>query len=604
MSEKSRFCTIAKILPFAITTAFKAGPFLLIFLFFTTILSGLMPTATVYAGKLVLNAIVDVVKMSASHGVSGSMACALTIQLIVLLVAALLSQTSLYLSYFIGKRLSLNISADVIRKASTLDYTFFENPRFYDMMTRARLESSGKPLILILKITSIVSGGITFFSMGGMVASFSLLLFIAMLFVCLPLLLVQLRYGEKNYSLQYGRTEDMRLAQYTSGIMMAREHVPEILSFGLWEYLFKKWYTASQKFFYQDIQLANRRTIAETMAVILITISTSVATGNIVYICAAERLTVTVGEIMMYSGAFAGGLVGLRTAMEGVSGIYENALFLSNLLEFNKLDPHIEIRQIGRMVPSAVKSIELRNVSFRYPDSQRYAIKNINATFNWSESTLIVGANGAGKTTLIKLLTRLYDPTEGRILLNGVDIREFEIESLRKTIGIIFQEFIRYAFSAKANIGCGDMCDFNNMEKIIAAAKLANAESFIEQFPRQYDTILSRLFKDGQELSLGQWQRVSLARLFMKDAPVFILDEPTASLDVETEAHLLQEITELSRNKICILVSHRMFREGIADRVIVLDKGQIAEAGTYRSLITKNGEFARLWRLYHNLTKQ
>ena len=600
--DNGRFRIIVEILFFAITAVFKSGPLLLIFLFLTTILSGLMPTVTVFVGKLVLNAIVDVIKTETGSAEIAILVRALALQLMVLVGSALLSQASAYLNYFMGRRLSLNMNAELIKKASRLDYTFFENPHFYDMMTRAQRESNGKPLVLVYKVTSIIRGTITFISMGSLVARFSVPLLIAMVIVSLPLLFIQLRYGRKGYSLLFERTEESRMAGYVSGIMMERQYVAEILSFGLWQHLFKKWYTASQKFFRQDVQLHKQRSAAETVTATFMTCSTVTVTGYIVYACVTKALSLTVGDIMMYSGAFAGGLVGLRIAVDGVSGIYENALFLNDLVEFNKLKPHIEIRQTGKPVPGVVESIELRNVSFKYPATQKYTLKNVNLIFNRSESTLIIGANGAGKTTLIKLLTRLYDPTEGRILLNGTDIREFKIESLRRTMGVIFQEFIRYAFSANENIGCGNIADLQNTERIIAAAKRAKADSFIEQLPRQYDAILSKLFKNGQELSLGQWQRICLARLFMKDAPVLILDEPTASLDIETEAHLLREIVQLSKDKICILVSHRMLKQGIADRIVVLSEGGILETGTYESLLVSNGEFARLWKLYHNIT--
>ena len=599
-----RFRIITRILPFAVTTVFKSGPFLLPLLTLITILSGLMPTVTVYVGRLVLNAIVNVIKAEASYGEVGILARALALQLGTLTASTLLSQANSYLSYLMGKRLSLNMNAGVIKKISQLDYAFFENPQFYDMMTRAKRQSDGRPLILVFKVNSIVRGIITFVSMGGLIVFFSLPLFIAMVIVCLPLLLIQLKYGEKNYSLQYARTEDIRMAGYTSSIMTTRKYIPEILSFGLWQHLLKKWYTAAQRFFRQDVQLHSKLATAETVSETLMAFSTVAVTGYIVYVSITKALSLTVGDIMMYSGAFAGGLAGLRIAVEGVSGIYENALFLHNLLEFNKLEPRIEIRQTGKPVPAVIESIKLQNVSFKYPTSRREVLKNVNATFNRSESTLIIGTNGAGKTTLIKLLIRLYDPTEGQILLNGIDLREFQLESLRKSIGIIFQEFIRYAFSAKENVGCGSIAELQDTERIIAAAKRARADSFIEQLPQQYDTVLSKLFKNGQELSFGQWQRICLARLFMKNAPVFVLDEPTAAVDIETEAHLLGQIAQLSKDKICILVSHRMFRPGIADRIMVLDKGRIVESGTYESLMARNAEFARLWKLYHNLPEK
>ena len=598
-TDQSRI--IGKILPFAISTVYKSGPIVLILLAIVTVLTGLMPTVLVYVAKLVLNAIIAAVQEGNNSENYSYLIQVLILQLIVFIINAILHQINTYLNFLLGRRLSLNMNSDIIKKVSSLDYVFFDTPASYDMMTRAKREAEGKPLLLVLKVSFIVRGIITLISMGGLVASFSPSLLLGMLIVCLPLFLIKLKYGKKGYKLEFRRTEDQRIAGYTSGIMMNRANIPEILSFGLWEYLFRKWYTASKYFFRQDMQLNNRRTMAETLAFILTSCSEVVATGYIVYISIINGATISVGDIMMYSAAFAGGLAGLRTTLEGVSGIYENALFLNDLADFYKVNSRIEIKGQGKPVPNLIESIEFLNVSFKYPSSQKYVLKNVNLVFKHSENTLIIGKNGAGKTTLIKLLTRLYDATEGQILINGIDIKEYEIESLRKNIGIIFQEFIRYAFTVKENIGCGDIGNLENSEKYVEAAERSNADSFIKQLPYQYDTILTRLFKDGQELSLGQWQRICLARLFMKDAPVFIFDEPTANLDIETEAHLLKEISQLSRDKICILVSHRMFRQGISDRIVVLGNGEVLETGTYNELVAKDGEFMRLCKLFKNI---
>jgi ATP-binding cassette, subfamily B, bacterial len=599
--EKNRVRIILRILPFTIHTIFKSGRILVVFLILMTILSGLTPAAMVCVGKRVLDAVVSVIQSGGDAGAVRILTWALALQLAILIFGGLFSQAKSYLSFLTGKRLSLAINAEIIKKAGGLDYAYFEEPHFYDMMTRAQRESGSRFLLLLTQSTSIGTGLINLVLMGGMIATLSGPLFAAMLIVCIPLLWVQVKYGEKFYALDYERTEEMRTTGYLSNVMMNRQYVPEILSFGLWEYLYKKWYAKTHDFYRQDAQLYRRRSLAESVAMILTNAATVGATAYILYNFVTQGLTLTVGDVMMYSGAFAGGLGGARMAMDGVSGIYENALYLHNLIEFNKIKPRIEIRKKGKIAPEAVESIELQGVGFQYPDSKRYALKNINAIFSRSVSTLIVGANGAGKTTLIKLLNRLYDPTEGKILLNGVDIREYEIQSLRKSIGVIFQEFIRYAFSARENIACGSLENLDNDKRMTAAAQRAKADIFIKQFPGQYDTVLSRLFKGGRELSLGQWQRICLARLFMKDSPVFILDEPTAAVDIETETHLLKEIAQLSMGKICILVSHRLFQEGVADQVIVLNEGEIVESGSYENLLAGNRYFTRLWRLYHNI---
>ncbi len=601
--DKHGLLVVVKVFPFALSTVWQAGPSLLTLLALTTILSGLAPMATVCVGKYVLDSIVSAVKAGWGSAEVITVYQWLALQLFILLGIVLIERGNSFLIHIIGKRLSLNMSKKVLEKTSSLDLAAFEDSEFYDKITRARLESRGRALNLVIKFNSVICGGITFFSMGSLIASLSLTLFMVMMLVCLPLLLVLVKYTEKLYQMQYIRTEETRKTNYLSTIMTTKRYIPEIINLGLWSYLRQKWFNFSLKFFHQDIRLVRRQNIAQSGVNAIMTASEVGATGYIFFL-GVKILSLSVGEIIMYSSAFSQGLHGLRRGVESISGIYEDVLFFNNLMEFHKLEPSIKIKKMTKAVPEDIESIEVQNVSFRYPGTRRDVLKNINISFKKSESILLVGGNGAGKTTLIKLLMRLYDPDEGRILINGVDIRELDIQSLHQIIGMIFQDYVRFAVSVKENIGYGFINEIENQNRIIKAAKVARADTLINALPHGYDTILSRLFRNGQELSQGQWQRICLARLFMKNSPILIFDEPTASLDIETEVSLLHEIERLSRNKICILVSHHMFRHSITDRIVILDKGEIVETGTYESLIAHNGEFARLRRLYYNMTKE
>ncbi|MCC7203438.1 MAG: ABC transporter ATP-binding protein [Phycisphaeraceae bacterium] len=468
------------------------------------------------------------------------------------------------------------------------------------MMTRAQRECASRPLELLSRTTGIVTAAINFASMAAILLTLDVPLLAAMVVICLPMLVVQMIYGAKTYTLEYGRTDTRRMIEILGGMQIDRKILPQIISFGLSDYLFGRWLGSAESFVQQDVRLHRNRTAAETLSSVLVTISTVGVTAYVVYLNFSRGLALTVGGVMMYVTAFGGGLGAWQGAMRSVTGIYEGSLFLLDLVAFHKLRPVQTLHRGGRSTPEAIHEIRFENVGFRYPNSAAWALRGVDLTFRHGQSTLLVGPNGAGKTTLTKLLIRLYDPTEGRILLDGVDLREFDLTSLRRRIGVVFQDFLCLPFTAQENIGCGDVRNMQDQARVREAARRAGAQEMIERLPAGFDTVLNRMFKDGQELSYGQWQRVCIARSFMKQAPVCVLDEPTASLDVEAEAALLREINRMSLASMCILISHRALRPGIADRIVVMSQGRIVESGDYTGLIARGGEFARLARLYQS----
>lgn len=423
-----------------------------------------------------------------------------------------------------------------------------------------------------------------------------------MVLLCLPYFLVQVKFGRKYFRLEHERTHDGRLAGHLYGVMTTRRHVSELTSFGLWSFLQDKWFGISQRFLKENVRLAAQRSGLETAMSLLLRVGNAVAIGYIV--CQGIRRTppLTVGEIMMYAGAFSGGVSALGGGLDNVSGLHQGALFLQNLVEFHRLKSPRRSSPKGCPAPEQIESIELSHVSFRYPGREEYALKDVNMVLRRPESMLVLGPNGAGKTTLMKLLAGLIEPVEGRILVNEIDAREFDVESYRRRVGVVFQDFIRYALSVRENIGCGSVRWIHDDDRIARAARTARADAFVRNLPSQYETILSREFRNGQDLSTGQWQRICIARLLMKDAPLLVFDEPTASLDIETEAHLLAEIARLATNRICLLVSHRLLRKDVANRAIVLKGGEIVEAGTCDALLAMNGEYSKLVTLYHSTT--
>jgi ABC-type multidrug transport system fused ATPase/permease subunit len=578
----------------------------LIVLIGVTFISGLIPPLSIYIGKMVLDAIVGLLQTSSAVNIS-VLYQALSMQLAVILGGFWLQQFSGFIAFTASQSMAINIRSEILHKASNLSYKHFDEPEIHDIITRAQRQAGDKPFLFIKRVLDILRNIVVFISMAGLILCFNPLLFMVMIIISLPGMFIQMKYGKRNYEVFYNRTQASRMQNYVSGQIMSRRSRPELASLGILEYMYNRWRTSAEEFKSQDIRLKRKFTLVRTFIETIPAMCTVGSTAYIVHSAIVRTVPLTVGAVMMYSRAFSNGMNSARTVMTSIAKLYKDALFLSDLDTFNDIvhEDQEECPQkkmiARRTVPKQVGSIEFEDVSFVYPGSKQMVLKNVNLTFAAGTSYLLVGDNGAGKTTLIKLLIRLYEPTSGRILINGVDAREYDIDSLRHSIGVIFQNYLTFAFSARENIGlgCREACE--DMERIREAAQRARADSFICKLPAQYETCLSKLFVDGTELSGGQWQRVCLARLFMKDSGVFVFDEPTASLDIATEVHLLREITQLARDRLCILISHRSLRTGIADRIVVLEDGCVDEEGTYDELIARNGSFARLSKLYHTM---
>ncbi len=610
ISKQKRHRVIIRAFVTSVVVVWKyVGPLRMTVLGITTILAGLVPACNVYVGKLVLDAIAELVQSGAAGADFSPLLIALGAQLSIMVVGFGISQCNMYVSYLSSSWLALQMNCEILQKSSDLDYSYFDNAEFHDVMTRAQRQASIKPLTLMNRITSILRGVVTFVSMAALVCSLSWSLFAVMIIVVLPVLCAQMKFGRRTYELEYSRTEATRMASYLSGQIANRTTRPEILSLGIIDYLYNRWYETSKRFRTQNVRLRSKYTLLQSLLETVMFISQVGATAYIVFLAIMKSAALSVGSVMMYSRAFTSGMGVFRMILTDLAAFYEDALFLNDLATFNQLVQENNARRLKlkpceeRQVPAVVDRIEFQNVTFAYPGCNQPVLRNVNLTFSCGESCLLAGSNGAGKTTLIKLLIRLYEPTKGRILINGVDAREYNLASLRKAIGVIFQQYLSFAFPARENIGVGCIDAIEDMERIKSAARRAKADSFIEKLPDQYDTCLSRVFTGGTQLSGGQWQRICLARLFMKDSRVFVFDEPTASLDVETEVHLLREITQLAQDRLCILISHRSLRRGVADRIVLLHNGCVAEEGTYDELVAMNGQFARLSRLYHTMGK-
>jgi len=596
-SQQKHISTLVlRVLPFTFKTIWDSGRWLFLSITLTNVLSGVLPVASVFIEMKLLNEIVALLQPGRTTEFA-DICLWIGIRLLISSGSMLLARANSLLVFTLGKHVTLNMGTQVLNKLSMLDMVNLDEPEVYDRVTRASNQAREKPVRILMRLNRATRSLITFFSMGALIASFSLVLFITMFAVCVPMLVILACYAEKHYKAMYIRTEEQRKADYLQRIMTSRDQIPEIVSLGLWQHLIGKWFSLSRKFVLQDIRILKSQSVAESIVQVMVVVSEAIALGYTIYVGITRLLTV--GEIMMYSRAFSSGLSCLHTIVENVSGTYEDVLFFYNYLELHDTRSCMNVICGTRPVPADIQCIELKNVTFRYPEAQCDVLRNVSFRLERSRTTLLVGKNGAGKTTLIRLLMRLYDPCDGRILINGTDLREFDIKELRRAVGVNFQDYARFSLSARENIGYGCIVDLLNENKIMKSAEQAKAWGLINQLPFGLDTILSRAFTGGVELSGGQWQRISLSRLFMKDSPIVIFDEPSVSLDIDAEAQLIQEIMKMAQNRICLIASHRMFKPGIAEHVIVMSNGELVEWGTHDELLARQGEYARQWRVRH-----
>jgi ATP-binding cassette subfamily B protein len=592
-----------KATPYAMSVIWRFQPGLLLILAISTVLGGVSPTVSVWVMRYFLDAVVNAYQQHGQAEYVKKAVYMLVLQLVVTGGFACIGKIMSFFKSVLASKLALNMQTDLIGGMSRLGMKDYDNPEIYNMIERARSEAqSNKPLLIVSGVCDIISNLITWLSFSVILFKFSPLVVVAMFAICIPYLILNIYYGKANFNLQYGRTHEQRAAGYLSSRFTDRRSLPEIITRDLWSFLRNKWSALATKFMWQDISLLKHRTIAELTIIVFTYLGQGGVSFYIIVKCLLHFADYTVGQIMMYFQSFMGGVSALAQVMQQLSSIYEGSCFLQTYQQFFEVQKtSMPATKAQRKVPEVIESIECRNVSFIYPGASTHALQDINLVFKKGQSTLLVGKNGAGKTTLARLLVGLYSPTEGQILINGHDMREYDLTLLRKKMSIIFQDFVRYALTAEENIGLGSVEHMGDRERIVNAAKAARLDDIITGLPNGYGTMLGKEFRDGRDLSLGEWQRVCLARLFMRDAPVMVYDEPSASLDIETESELLREISLSAKNRICILISHRMLRADIADRIVVIEKGKIVEQGNHDALVSLGGRYAHLWRTYHHL---
>src|SRR6202521_4096929 len=607
-------------LPRVLRLVWDASPATTLGLFVTTASAGVIPAAAAYTAKLLINSVVLGIAIhnfhqpdretfaqvcacspiGPLHTVSftaiGAIVFLAIVQLALSALTAFLGTIRNITQQLLQNSVAMRIQLMVMEKAASLDLQFYEDPASYDLLRRAQPDSINRPVMMISTAFGLVQTLLTFVSMIAVLIVVSPLLALLALVSPIPAFIADTRYGWRGYNIARWGSRLLRRMTYMVNLVTTDSYAKEVKLFGLGGYFIDRYRIIANTFYASQRAQVARRYITGFAWGNLSTIATSLTYLYVALQAVAGRLTL--GDLSYYTIAAQSVQSSIQGILGGFSGMYEHNLYLNNLFELMEARSSMPVTETPVKVPQPMRGeIRFDNVTFAYPGAEKPALTDLSFTVKAGETLAVVGRNGAGKTTLFKLICRLYDPGEGRILIDGIDIRDFEPADLRAQIGAMFQDYVTYQATASENIGLGNVSDIEDREAISTAGKQAGADELIAELPRGYDTALGKWFDSGVNLSGGEWQKVALARAFMRDAKILLLDEPTSALDAQAEYDLFERLRSLTKGRTAVYISHRFSTVRRADRIVFLEHGKLVEEGTHEEVMRLNARYALLFRI-------
>ncbi|MEH2254343.1 ABC transporter ATP-binding protein [Nostoc sp.] len=582
----------------AVSLVWTTSRSLTIFLASLTLVAGLLPAAISYISKLIVDAVVFASQVnSQSNGFVNIYPSLFYVGLEAIAVILLAgSQRGLIICQSLLRALmGQRVNVLILEKALTLDLRQFEDSEFYDKLTNARREASVRPLSLVSRTFGLVQSALSLITYGILLVNFSVWAVVVLVLAAMPVFIAETKFAGEGFRLFSWRAPETRQQNYLENLLAREDFVTEVKLYQLGEMLLERYRNLFDQLYGEDRDLTLRRGLWGYLLSLISTGAFYLAYAWIVLETVLGKISL--GDMTMYLTVFRQGQSTFSNALTSIGGMYEDNLYLSNLYDF--LEEEVP-KSWGKATIGldSQDGIRFENVSFTYPGSSKPVLRNISLHLKPREKLAIVGENGSGKTTLIKLLTRLYTPDSGRIFLDGLDLQEWDVDVLQRRIGVIFQNFVRYQFTVGENIGVGDVEHLKNKTRWQTAAQKGMAQSFIDQLPQSFQTQLGRWFKEGQELSGGQWQKIALSRAFMRSqADILVLDEPTSAIDAQAEFEIFNHFRAITQNQMVLLISHRFSTVRMADKIVVIENGEVIEQGTHKELLQLGGRYAKLFLL-------